>query len=153
MFCPASAQNRMHHVRGSTSAPLRNDGDDGMLISQNILQFGFLKDLPWCLWETRDQCRAVEVHTMYETMKSSGWSPDRVSVWWMEESELARQFRVHRQGGGIGPLLEEELSTLECLVLDGTCGEEMHGLYARIGRSAASASYRYKASTHRLHQN
>ena len=48
----------------------------------------------------------------------------------MEESELARQFRVHRQGGGIGPLLEAELSTLECLVLDGTCGEEMHALYA-----------------------
>ena len=137
MFCPASAQNRMHHVRGSTSAPLRNDGDDGMLISQNILQFGFLKDLPWCLWETRDQCRAVEVHTMYETMKSSGWSPDRVSVWWMEESELARQFRVHRQGGGISPLLEEEhLNIVKEMPGTSRCHQNSDGYTCKVAQGS-----------------
>ena len=53
MFCPASAQNRKHHVRGSTSAPLRNDGDDGSLISGEMRAWLDLYVFwPWLLMST-----------------------------------------------------------------------------------------------------
>ena len=114
----------------------RPTGAYGRLLAQVYQRFAFLSG-------------AGYVHALRESICASGVEPHHDTTWWMAGVGACLPVPRARAGQRHGRIARQELTVLEDIILDSSCGEAVHALYPKVARASKFA---FRAASVRLEQ-